>query len=101
MWCDFIQRVVFCGNLICDPFWHALCIKGPIKMVCMLGCLGFCWPVKKCEFPTVMVGVLLLADITKVPKLPIVICVTPHLTNFVQTPHCLQISKSKCEPNMF
>ena len=37
----------------------------------MLGCFrGFFWPVKKCEFPTVMVGVLLLADITKVPRLP-------------------------------
>ena len=37
----------------------------------MLGCFrDFFWPVKKCEFPTVMVGVLLLADITKVPRLP-------------------------------
>ena len=57
----------------------------PLSMpltVFMLGCLEFCWPVKKCEFPTVMVGVLLLADITKVPKLPIVVSVTsllPHL----------------------
>ena len=59
-----------------DPFLACVFHKGP-QMVGMLGCLGFCWPVKKCEFPTVMVGVLLLADITKVPKLPIVISVTP------------------------
>jgi len=40
----------------------------------LLGCFrDFFWPVKKCEFPTVMVGVLLLADITKVPRLPLLL----------------------------
>ena len=65
-----VCMLVCCSRCFCLRLHAWKCLRG-FCCLSMLGCFrDFFWPVKKCEFPTVMVGVLLLADITKVPRLP-------------------------------
>ena len=65
-----LHACVCCGRRFCLRLHAWKCFRGFCCLSMLGGFRDFFWPVKKCEFPTVMVGVLLLADITKVPRLP-------------------------------